>query len=72
MFLECSINSAPNRRSRLRIPFGDHPLNLERYSVGATCAMVLVQWALLHEMRLMTTFDGLKHDRRREEKRRTL
>ena len=37
---------------------------------GTTCAMVLVQWALLHEMRLMTTFDGLKDDWRHEEKRR--
>ena len=41
-----------------------------QHSGGTTCAMVLVQWAPLHETRLMTTFDGLKDDRRHEEHRR--
>jgi len=54
----------------LHATFLVRPDSALRISGGTTCAMVLGKWALLHEMRLMTTFDGLNEDRRQEQKHR--
>ena len=63
-----SPDLVPDVPVRRPLPRGRTPPLL--HSGGTTCSMALVQWALLHEMRLMTTFDGLKDDRRHEGKRR--